>query len=127
MNGDTAAETRPLIGAGFPTSAVEKSNALDSSQVSWWATHVFITEMVAQANTTMLPWAGTPAWRALDDADPRKLLALAVAGEHWILRTEIGQEERAQAAEDVWGGENWSQVARQVQRRHEIDELRRTA
>ncbi len=57
----------------------------------------------------------------------RKLLSLARAGEHHVLRTEIGQEIRAQAAEDVWGGEDWSQVARQVQRRREIDEIRRSA
>lgn len=95
-----------------------------SQEVSWWATHQFISALVAQVNNDTLPWAGTPAWRALDDADPRKLLALAIAGEHHILRVQIGQERRAQAAEDVWGGENWRQVARQVQRRHEIDELR---
>lgn len=122
MNADTATETRPLIGAGFPAPAEEMSHAWDSSQVSWWATHVFITALVDQANTT-LPWAGTPAWRALDDADPRKLLALAVAGEHWILRTEIGQDAIAQANQDVWTG----QFAPTVARHREIDSYRRTA
>lgn len=124
MNADTAAETRPLIGAGFPAPAVEKSNALDSSQVSWWATHMFVTALVGQANAT-LPWAGTPAWRALDDADPRKLLALAVAGEHHVLRIEIGQDAIADAGQQISAAADWSQVARDVHRRHEIDELRR--
>lgn len=106
------------------TTTPELVTAVTSSEVSWWACHQFVTALVAQANTT-LPWAGTPAWRALDDGDPRKLLALAVAGEHHVLRIEIGQEQRAQAAEDVWGGENWIEVSRQVQRRREIDQLRR--
>lgn len=110
-------EARPLTGAGSPAPA--------SQEVSWWSVHLFIEAVVAQANTSPLPTAGTPAWSALSDGDPRKLLALACAGEHWVLRTEIGQEQRAQAAEDVWGGENWTVVARKVQRRHEIDQLRR--
>lgn len=114
MSGNRNAEARP-IGAGSPAS---------SQEVSWWATHQFISALVGQANTT-LPPAGTPAWRALDDSDPRKLIALAIAGEHHVLRTEIGQGQRALAAEDVWAGEDWTDVARQVQRRREIDELRR--
>ncbi|QFS89117.1 hypothetical protein FIV07_00085 [Mycobacterium sp. THAF192] len=111
-------EARPDDGAGTPAS---------SQEVSWWAVHQFISAVVEQVKNTTLPWAGTPAWRDLDDADPRKLLALAVAGEHHVLQIEIGQEARAQAAEDVHGGENWTEVARQVQRRREIDELRRSA
>lgn len=96
-----------------------------SSQVAWWPVHQFITALVAQANT--IPWAGTPAWSALDDADPRKLLALAVAGEHHVLRVEVAQQQRSQAAEDIWEGEDWTHVAQQVRRRHEIDELRRAS
>lgn len=127
MNANVGAETRTHLGAGSPASRdSELCNTLHSSEVSWWATHLFIIELVAQANTT-LPWAGTPAWRALDDADPRKLLSLAVAGEHHVLRVETAQEARTQAAEDVWSGENWTDVAQTVKRRHEIDELRRTA
>ncbi len=98
-----------------------------SQEICWWSVHQFITALVAQGNNDSLPWAGTPEWAALSDGDPRKLLSLAVAGEHWTLRVQIGQEQRAQAAEDVWGGEDWRQVAQQVQRRREIDELRRIA
>ena len=99
----------------------------NSRQVSWWATHVFLEAAVAQANCGPLPVAGTPAWSALADGDPRKMLALAAAGEHHVLRTEIGQEIRAQAAKDVWGGEDWSEVAQQHRRRRAIDALRRSA
>ncbi len=95
-----------------------------SQEVSWWATHLFIEAAVAQANCGPIPIAGTPAWAELADGDPRKLLSVAIAGEHWVLRTEIGQEQRAQAAEDVWGGADWSEAARQLPRRREIDRLR---
>jgi hypothetical protein len=106
-------ETRtPVGGAG------------SSQEVSWWATHLFVEAAVAQANCGPIPVAGTPAWSALSDGDPRKLLSLAAAGEHWVLRVEIGQEQRAQAAEDVWGGADWSEAARQLPRRREIDRLR---
>lgn len=110
-------EARPLTGAG---------SSAQSQEVSWWSVHQFISAVVEQANTA-LPSAGTPSWRALDDGDPRKLLAVAVAGEHHALRVEIAQEQRAQAAEDVWGGENWSEVAQQMLRRREIDEIRRAS
>lgn len=102
------------------------THELESQQVNWWITHQFVSALVNQVNTT-LPWAGTPAWSALDDADPRKLLSLALAGSHHVLRVETAQAVRAQAGEDVWGGEDWTVVARQFLRRHEIDELRRTA
>ncbi|UXA17029.1 DUF2742 domain-containing protein [Mycobacterium sp. SMC-4] len=108
-------ETRRLDAAG------------SSREVNWWATHLFIEAAVAQANCGPIPVAGTPAWSALADGDPRKLLALAAAGEHWVLRMQIGQEQRAQAAEDIWGGADWSEAARTFTRRHEIDEIRRAS
>ncbi len=113
---ETAKEARP-VGAGSPA----------SKQVSWWPTHEFLDAALAQANAGPLPMAGTPAWGALSDNDPRKVLALAAAGEHHVLRMETAQLALAQAAEDVHGGENWSEVAQQVRRRREIDALRRSA
>jgi hypothetical protein len=97
-------ETRPLTGAGSPA----------SQQVSWWDTHEFITALVAQANH--LPPAGTPAWCALDDTDPAKLLALAAAGEHFVLRLETAQEALAQASRDVAAAVDCQAIANGVQR-----------
>ncbi|ART69104.1 hypothetical protein BTO20_11370 [Mycobacterium dioxanotrophicus] len=57
-----------------------------SQQVSWWPVHQFLESVVAQANYGPLPIAGTPAWQQLADGDPRKLLAVAMSGEHWVLR-----------------------------------------
>lgn len=88
-------ETRPLTGAGSPA----------SQQVSWWPTHEFITALVANANN--LPIAGTPAWCALSDTDPAKLIALAAAGEHWTLRVETAQMALVEASKAVASVPDW--------------------
>jgi hypothetical protein len=92
-------------------------SALDSRTVAWWPVHEFIAAAVAQADN--LPAAGTPAWCALADDDHRKLLAVAVAGEHHVLRIEIAQEARAEASKAVAAATDWAQVAREVQQLHD--------
>ena len=91
----TSKETRAFTGAGFPP----------SQTVSWWPTHEFISALVAQYNH--LPTAGTPAWIQLADTDPRKLLALATAGEHHVLRVEVAQAALADASKAVASVPNW--------------------
>jgi hypothetical protein len=91
-----------------------------SRQVSWWDTHEYLDAYLAQANLGPIPAAGTPAWRELDDSDPRKLLALAVAGEHHILRTEVAQSAMADASRAVSAAADWGQVAREVRQRNEF-------
>jgi len=87
-------------------------STLDSQQVSWWETHLFLKELVAHYSA--LPLAGTPCWCALDDSDPRKLISLAVEGEHHVLRKETAQEARANASNAVAGSADWSAIARKV-------------
>jgi hypothetical protein len=70
--------------------------------------------LVAHANH--LPPAGTPAWCALDDSNPAKLLALASAGEHHVLRIETAQEALAQASRDVADAVDCQAVANGVLR-----------
>ena len=84
----------------------------DSRSVSWWPCHEFITALVARFND--LPMAGTPAWCGLDDGDPRKLIALAAAGEHHVLRMETAQEARAEASKAIAAAADWPAVAREV-------------
>lgn len=95
-------ETRPLTGAGSPA----------SQQVSWWSVHEFIAAVIEQVNHGALPTAGTPAWCELADGDPRKLLALAVAGEHHVLRVEAGQIAVAEASRCVASSAKWSELGR---------------
>lgn len=96
------------------------SQGISSSQVSWWAAHEFLVHLVAQVG--VLPVAGTPAWQALSADDPRKLLALAVAGEHHVLRTETAQEAMAAASRAVAAAADWSQVARETIARNSFRE-----
>lgn len=100
-------------------------STVESRAVSWWPVHTFIAALVAQAND--LPVAGTPRWCALSDTDHRKLLALAVAGEHHVLRTEIGQEQHAQASRDVSAAADWAAIARDIRQHNEIYIPRRIA
>lgn len=89
---------------------------VESRQVAWWPVHLFLAELTAGAGR--LPIAGTPAWGALDDGDARKLLALAVAGEHHVLRVETAQEAAAEASRGVAAAADWTQVARDIAQRH---------
>jgi hypothetical protein len=93
-------------------------SAITSRSVAWWPTHEFITALVAQYND--LPEAGTPRWCALSDTDPRKLIALAAAGEHHVLRMEIAQEARAEASKAIAAAADWPVVAREIQQRTEF-------
>ncbi len=92
-----------------------------SRSVSWWEVHQFVAAAVAQAEH--LPDAGTPAWCSLADDDPAKLLAVAVAGEHHVLRVEIAQEQHADASKAVSAAADWKQAARELQH---LDAARRS-
>ena len=94
------------------------SSAVQSQQVSWWDTHLFITELTKHCDD--LPAAGTPAWCALTNDDSRKLLALAVAGEHHVLRVETAQEALAAASRTVSAAADWSAIANEIRRRREV-------
>jgi hypothetical protein len=60
----------------------------------------------------------SPAWCALADGDPRKLLALAEFGEHHALRVETAQQAMAGASRAVADAADWPEVARDIQRRN---------
>jgi hypothetical protein len=85
--------------------------AVSSQQVSWEETHWFLQAALAHANAGPLHQAGTPAWCDLADDDPRKLLALAVAGEHHVLRVEVAQTALAAASKAVAEAADWTRVA----------------
>ncbi|UVO14249.1 DUF2742 domain-containing protein [Mycobacterium sp. SVM_VP21] len=87
---------------------------MTSRQVSWWPVHTFLEAALAQANCGTLPLAGTPSWQALADDDPAKLLALADAGVHSVLRWEAAQEAQAEASKSIAAAEDWPSFARQI-------------
>ncbi|BCQ07711.1 hypothetical protein JMUB5695_01670 [Mycobacterium heckeshornense] len=90
----------------------------DSRQVSWWSVYEYVESLVAQANCGPLPLAGTPAWCALADDDPTKLLAVAEAGVHWSLRIDALQEQSAEASKDIAAAADWPAIAAEITRLH---------
>jgi len=98
-----------------------------SQQRDWWPVHQFLEAVVAQANYGPIPAAGTPSWCALSDGDPRKLLAVAIDGEHQVLRIETAQEQRAEASKAIAGSADWPQIARDIQRRSGVRIPRKVA
>lgn len=96
-----------------------ESSVIGARSVSWWETYVFVDALVRQQGNT-LPTAGTPEWCGLAEGDPRKLLALAAAGVHHVLRIEIAQQEQAAAAKAISAAADWSGIAGEVRRRHDF-------
>lgn len=94
--------------------STELDRQISSRQVAWWPVHEFITALVAQANN--LPIAGTPAWCGLADGDPRKLLSLAAAGEHHVLRVEQAQQAMADASREISTAAAWSAIGQRIAR-----------
>lgn len=91
---------------------------MDSRQRAWWPVHEFITALVQRQNYGALPAAGTPEWCELADGDPRKLLALALDGEHHVLRIETAQIARAEASREIAAAADWSGLARHITSRN---------
>lgn len=86
-----------------------------SREVSWWPVHEFVARLLEQACT--LPTAGTPAWCALSGGDPRKLLAVAVAGEHHVLRIETAQAALTDASHAISTAADWANIGRETRQR----------
>lgn len=96
-----------------------------SQQVSWSEVHRYLEAVLAQANIGPLPWAGVPEWCAMSDGDPRKLLALAVAGEHHVLRVEVAQTAHAEASRAISAAADWSAIANEIRQRRNSRRLPR--
>lgn len=113
------------------TTPIDDAYSTGSQQVSWWPVHEFLEAVLTKANVGPLPWAGAPSWCELADGDPRKLLALAVAGEHHVLRVEVAQTAHAQASRAIASTTDWPQVAQEIRSRTDFFErhpwLRRVA
>lgn len=71
--------------------------------------------------------AGSLPWTRLDTNDPVKLAAIYDAARHHILRVDMAQEARAEASQDISGGEDWAAVARSIRQRNSVYIPRRIA
>lgn len=62
-----------------------------------------VAQFLRRRAIPVAPTAGTPDWCALEDDDPRKWAALAVAGSRWVLEQQLAQRRMAEdAAYDQW-------------------------
>jgi hypothetical protein len=87
---------------------------IGSRSVDWFAVHEFVAQLLPSGGSW--PAAGTPAWYALDDTDPRKLAAVLEAGVRWCLRIDTEQAQLAEASKDIAAIADWSAVARNMRR-----------
>jgi hypothetical protein len=102
-----------------PHSAIAGIRRCGSSQaISWWSVHEFAAPHLDRAGTW--PMAGTPAWCAMPDDDPRKLAALLDAAQHWALGVETAQETCADASKAVAASADWPAVAQEIHQRQDF-------
>lgn len=94
-----------------------------SREVRFYPVYELLSPLLA--DPSLIP--GTPVWCELSDTDPAKWQAVLWAAVWWAVGEECRQDAIAAAGEQISASENWRQVARQVQRRREIDEMRRAS
>lgn len=68
---------------------------------------------------------GTPSWTQLPDDDGAKWRAILWAAMWWAVSEDARQDAIAEAGEAISAAKDWSKASRAVQRRHEIDTLRK--
>ncbi|MEZ0341527.1 DUF2742 domain-containing protein [Mycobacterium sp. pV006] len=101
-------EARPNTGAG------------SSRAVTFYPVYQMLSPLLGDPG--LIP--GTPVWCQLDDTDPAKWQAVLWAAVWWALNEDCRQDAISEAGADISAAEDWSAVARQVQRRRQIDALR---
>lgn len=102
-----------------------------SRQVNWYEAFKYAMKVAVEHGVVLdhraLPVAGTLQWCGMADTDARKLLSLILGGVREALTNDARQEAVRAAGEAVWEGEDWSDAARQLLRRREIDDLRKAS
>jgi Protein of unknown function (DUF2742) len=89
-----------------------------NQQVSWAEVHLFVVPLLTQVGSW--PMAGSVAWCALADDDPRKWAALLDAAQHWALRVETCQVAECQASSAISAGADWSAISRHLRGEYEF-------
>jgi hypothetical protein len=108
----TATADVGIVSPGTDSISTLSDRCVSSQQVNWWLVHEYVGGRLEQAGTW--PMAGTPAWCALPDDDPRKLAALLDAAQHWALRVDTCQQAQCEASRDISAGWDWSAIATEM-------------
>lgn len=104
-------DARPGCGAGA------------SREVNFYPVYQLLSPLLT--DPSIIP--GTPVWTQLDDTDPAKWQAVLWAAVWWAVAEDARQQAIAEAGEAISEGGNWSDAARRLLRRREIDALRRAS
>lgn len=94
-----------------------------SREVNWSTVYTFLTPLLGDPH--LIP--GTPVWCQLENTDPAKWQAILWSAVWWAVAEDARQDAVAEAGQAISQAENWGAVARQVQRRRDIDGMRRSA
>lgn len=71
--------------------SISQAISAASRQVDWWSVYTWSRQFLANAGD--FPQAGTPAWGALDNDDPRRLYGVLEAAQHWTVRLDALQQD----------------------------------
>lgn len=96
-----------------------RPQALSSSQRVFWPVYEYGQKLLEKAGIAAadLHPPGTPAWVALPDEDPAKLLACVLDSPHHTARVEAAQAALADASRVVSAAADWGAVGREIHRR----------
>lgn len=109
MTNNITTETRtPNRGAG------------SSREVNMFAVHQFLAPHLGDPDYIV----GTPSWTQLPDDDAAKWRAVLWAAMWWAVTEDARQDAIADAGQQISAADDWSEAARQLPRRREIDRLR---
>ena len=92
---------------------------VSSQQVRWFDFHLWCARWLDTVDH--FPLAGTTAWFALPDDDPKKKTAVLFAASCHVQRMEAAQEAECEASHAVSAGAPWGQIAQRVQSRREFE------
>ncbi|CAN3126261.1 DUF2742 domain-containing protein [Mycobacterium sp. smrl_JER01] len=113
MTDNSPVEARALTGAGLPA----------SREVRFYPIYQLLSPLLADPG--IIP--GTPVWCQLDDTDPAKWQAIFWAAMWWAVGEECRQDAIAEAGQQISAATDWTDEARKLSRRREIDQIRRAS
>ncbi|ODR00273.1 hypothetical protein BST27_08215 [Mycobacterium intermedium] len=86
--------------------------------MDFYAVHLFVVPVLDRAGSW--PLAGSLAWQALDDTDPKKLASVLDGGRRDTLRNDMIGAALAEASQAISASADWTAIARSIGRHREV-------